>query len=125
LLPTRCPVMTIRHLRRDLTRPVEQGAAETRDAPRCDAPVVSCAEILDPSRGSTATRPWRRPSIYDMATRQLVEAHPIAAVRLYVCGITPYDATHIGHAATYLAYDTLCGTARRSIPCRRRRQVRH
>jgi L-cysteine:1D-myo-inositol 2-amino-2-deoxy-alpha-D-glucopyranoside ligase len=26
---------------------------------------------------------------------------------LYVCGITPYDATHIGHAATYIAYDTL------------------
>jgi len=26
---------------------------------------------------------------------------------LYVCGITPYDATHLGHAATYLAYDTL------------------
>jgi len=24
-----------------------------------------------------------------------------------VCGITPYDATHIGHAATYLAFDTL------------------
>ena len=47
------------------------------------------------------------PRIYDTATRQFVEAHPIAAVRLYVCGITPYDATHIGHAATYLAYDTL------------------
>lgn len=27
--------------------------------------------------------------------------------RLYVCGITPYDATHMGHAATYLAFDTL------------------
>ena len=26
---------------------------------------------------------------------------------LYVCGITPYDATHLGHAATYLAYDGL------------------
>jgi L-cysteine:1D-myo-inositol 2-amino-2-deoxy-alpha-D-glucopyranoside ligase len=26
---------------------------------------------------------------------------------LYVCGITPYDATHIGHASTYLAFDTL------------------
>lgn len=25
--------------------------------------------------------------------------------RLYVCGITPYDATHLGHAATYLAFD--------------------
>ncbi|MGM0384411.1 MAG: cysteine--1-D-myo-inosityl 2-amino-2-deoxy-alpha-D-glucopyranoside ligase [Actinomycetota bacterium] len=26
---------------------------------------------------------------------------------LYVCGITPYDATHLGHAATYLAFDHL------------------
>jgi L-cysteine:1D-myo-inositol 2-amino-2-deoxy-alpha-D-glucopyranoside ligase len=26
---------------------------------------------------------------------------------LYVCGITPYDATHLGHAATYLSFDTL------------------
>jgi L-cysteine:1D-myo-inositol 2-amino-2-deoxy-alpha-D-glucopyranoside ligase len=26
---------------------------------------------------------------------------------MYVCGITPYDATHLGHAATYLAFDTL------------------
>lgn len=25
--------------------------------------------------------------------------------RLYVCGITPYDATHLGHAATYLTFD--------------------
>jgi L-cysteine:1D-myo-inositol 2-amino-2-deoxy-alpha-D-glucopyranoside ligase len=26
---------------------------------------------------------------------------------MYVCGITPYDATHLGHASTYLAFDTL------------------
>src|SRR4051794_7620458 len=26
---------------------------------------------------------------------------------MYVCGITPYDATHLGHAATYLAFDLL------------------
>ncbi len=25
---------------------------------------------------------------------------------MYVCGITPYDATHLGHAFTYVAYDT-------------------
>ena len=25
--------------------------------------------------------------------------------RIYVCGITPYDSTHLGHAATYLTYD--------------------
>jgi L-cysteine:1D-myo-inositol 2-amino-2-deoxy-alpha-D-glucopyranoside ligase len=27
--------------------------------------------------------------------------------RMYVCGITPYDATHLGHAATYVAFDLL------------------
>jgi L-cysteine:1D-myo-inositol 2-amino-2-deoxy-alpha-D-glucopyranoside ligase len=32
-----------------------------------------------------------------------VEPGPVA--RLYVCGITPYDATHMGHAATYTAFD--------------------
>ena len=47
------------------------------------------------------------PRIYDTATRQLIEARPIAVAGLYVCGITPYDATHSGHAATYFAYDTL------------------
>jgi len=26
---------------------------------------------------------------------------------IYVCGITPYDATHLGHAATYLAFDLI------------------
>lgn len=29
------------------------------------------------------------------------------AASLYVCGITPYDATHLGHAATMLAFDTI------------------
>ena len=28
-------------------------------------------------------------------------------VRLYVCGVTPYDTTHIGHAMTYLTFDVL------------------
>jgi L-cysteine:1D-myo-inositol 2-amino-2-deoxy-alpha-D-glucopyranoside ligase len=29
------------------------------------------------------------------------------AYRMYVCGITPYDATHLGHAATYLTFDLI------------------
>jgi L-cysteine:1D-myo-inositol 2-amino-2-deoxy-alpha-D-glucopyranoside ligase len=37
----------------------------------------------------------------------VLPAQPIAVASLYVCGITPYDSTHLGHAATYLAYDTL------------------
>ena len=52
------------------------------------------------------------PRIWDTASAQLVQTEPTATpdgtvAGIYVCGITPYDATHIGHAATYLAYDTL------------------
>ena len=37
-----------------------------------------------------------------------VEALPIKNLyRMYVCGITPYDATHLGHAATYLTFDLI------------------
>jgi L-cysteine:1D-myo-inositol 2-amino-2-deoxy-alpha-D-glucopyranoside ligase len=32
---------------------------------------------------------------------------PDGTARMYVCGITPYDATHLGHAATYVAFDLL------------------
>ena len=39
---------------------------------------------------------------------QKVEALPTKPVyRMYVCGITPYDATHLGHAATYLTFDLI------------------
>jgi len=34
-----------------------------------------------------------------------VKLQPSRFFSLYVCGITPYDATHLGHASTYLAYD--------------------
>ncbi|WP_354569555.1 cysteine--1-D-myo-inosityl 2-amino-2-deoxy-alpha-D-glucopyranoside ligase [Glaciihabitans sp. UYNi722] len=47
------------------------------------------------------------PRIFDSATRRLVETSTEDVASIYVCGITPYDATHLGHAATYLAYDTL------------------
>ncbi len=45
--------------------------------------------------------------IHDTGQRALVpfEAGPV--VRMYVCGITPYDSTHLGHAATYITYDLL------------------
>ena len=45
--------------------------------------------------------------IYDTAQRSVVELELGDHVGMYVCGITPYDATHLGHAATYLAYDLL------------------
>ncbi|MBO1750252.1 cysteine--1-D-myo-inosityl 2-amino-2-deoxy-alpha-D-glucopyranoside ligase [Actinotalea sp. BY-33] len=45
--------------------------------------------------------------IVDSTTDALVVAAPGPVARLYVCGITPYDATHLGHAATYIAFDLL------------------
>jgi L-cysteine:1D-myo-inositol 2-amino-2-deoxy-alpha-D-glucopyranoside ligase len=46
--------------------------------------------------------------VHDTAARELRTVEPLdGPVRLYVCGITPYDATHIGHAATYLGFDLL------------------
>ncbi|MGF1428723.1 cysteine--1-D-myo-inosityl 2-amino-2-deoxy-alpha-D-glucopyranoside ligase [Kitasatospora sp. LaBMicrA B282] len=39
------------------------------------------------------------------AIREVVPTGPTA--RLYVCGITPYDATHLGHAATYNTFDLI------------------
>jgi len=37
----------------------------------------------------------------------VVELENSAQFSIYVCGITPYDATHLGHAATYLAFDLI------------------
>ena len=45
--------------------------------------------------------------VHDTRSGALVGSSPTDAARLYVCGITPYDATHLGHAATYLAFDLL------------------
>ena len=47
------------------------------------------------------------PRIWDTASGRVAEATPNGIASIYVCGITPYDSTHIGHAATYLTYDTL------------------
>ncbi|WP_274916681.1 cysteine--1-D-myo-inosityl 2-amino-2-deoxy-alpha-D-glucopyranoside ligase [Streptomyces sp. WZ-12] len=43
--------------------------------------------------------------IHDTATGGRVPLDPGPVARIYVCGITPYDATHMGHAATYNAFD--------------------
>jgi L-cysteine:1D-myo-inositol 2-amino-2-deoxy-alpha-D-glucopyranoside ligase len=53
--------------------------------------------------------PGRGPELrlYDTSDRQV---RPVAAgskAAMYVCGITPYDATHLGHAATYVAFDLI------------------
>src|SRR5450759_1907216 len=45
---------------------------------------------------------------YDTASGAVVPIGPASGTaRLYVCGITPYDATHMGHAFTYVTFDLL------------------
>ena len=41
------------------------------------------------------------------SNKGLLEITSSEVFRLYVCGITPYDATHLGHAATYLSFDLI------------------
>ncbi|MET8834554.1 cysteine--1-D-myo-inosityl 2-amino-2-deoxy-alpha-D-glucopyranoside ligase [Micromonospora sp. NPDC004540] len=43
--------------------------------------------------------------LYDSARQGLHPSQPDDAATMYVCGITPYDATHLGHAATMITFD--------------------
>jgi len=45
--------------------------------------------------------------VHDTSRGEVVATSPGSTARMYVCGITPYDATHLGHAATYLAFDLI------------------
>ena len=49
-----------------------------------------------------ATKPLM---VYSTSAQKLVEIPLKSKYQMYVCGITPYDATHLGHAATYLTFD--------------------
>jgi L-cysteine:1D-myo-inositol 2-amino-2-deoxy-alpha-D-glucopyranoside ligase len=60
---------------------------------------ASAVPVLPPTPNRTPLR------LYDTPRGAVVETTAKGTVRMYVCGITPYDATHLGHAATYLAFD--------------------
>ncbi len=45
--------------------------------------------------------------IFDTQLSDLVDFSPDKRVNIYVCGITPYDAAHLGHIFTFLSYDLL------------------
>jgi L-cysteine:1D-myo-inositol 2-amino-2-deoxy-alpha-D-glucopyranoside ligase len=54
-----------------------------------------------PTLPGTATPP----ALYDSARQAVHPTTPGATATMYVCGITPYDATHLGHAATMITFD--------------------
>ena len=54
----------------------------------------------------TAPLPGRM-RLFDTARQAVVPFEPDHLVTMYTCGITPYDATHMGHATVYVLYDVL------------------
>ena len=67
------------------------------------------ADVLSWPAPSLPRLPGRGPAVrvLDTASGALVDPTVDGAATLYVCGITPYDATHLGHAATAVAFDLL------------------
>jgi L-cysteine:1D-myo-inositol 2-amino-2-deoxy-alpha-D-glucopyranoside ligase len=45
--------------------------------------------------------------LFDTTAGEVVNLQANGEQSMYVCGITPYDATHMGHAASYVAFDLL------------------
>jgi L-cysteine:1D-myo-inositol 2-amino-2-deoxy-alpha-D-glucopyranoside ligase len=62
-------------------------------------------EVEIPAIGSAINFPAL--SLTNSASGQKEQVKRKPVYRMYVCGITPYDATHLGHAATYLAFDLI------------------
>jgi L-cysteine:1D-myo-inositol 2-amino-2-deoxy-alpha-D-glucopyranoside ligase len=53
--------------------------------------------------------------LFNTAMQQIEPFAPLGeTVGLYVCGVTPYDTTHMGHAFTYVVFDTLVRVLRRA-----------
>jgi len=48
-------------------------------------------------------------TLFNTLTQSLEDFVPLhdKKVSMYVCGVTPYDTTHLGHAFTYVTFDTL------------------
>ncbi|MGC9005506.1 MAG: cysteine--tRNA ligase, partial [Candidatus Micrarchaeia archaeon] len=47
--------------------------------------------------------------VYNTLTKKLEEFSPLRdrKIVMYVCGLTPYDHTHLGHARTYVSFDVI------------------
>jgi L-cysteine:1D-myo-inositol 2-amino-2-deoxy-alpha-D-glucopyranoside ligase len=70
-----------------------------------DTHMKSWSEVAIPSIDSSFSFPDLQLTNSASGMKERVQRKPL--YRMYVCGITPYDATHLGHAATYLTFDLI------------------
>jgi len=65
----------------------------------------SWREVAIPAIDSSFSFPALKLTNSVSGTKESLVTKPL--YRMYVCGITPYDSTHLGHAATYLTFDLI------------------
>lgn len=65
----------------------------------------SWPEVVQPQLSNRFKLPELK--LFDSASQKIKQFQPSKYRQIYVCGITPYDATHLGHAATYLTFDLI------------------
>ncbi len=70
-----------------------------------DRDMKSWSEVVVPTIDLSLTFPLLTLTNSSTRQKELINRKPL--YRMYVCGITPYDATHLGHAATYLTFDLI------------------
>src|SRR5262245_21701978 len=106
-----CPVRRLRTRR--AFRPVPGGAPPLPRAAMGERAQVIVRARLGRMESWSATVVPRLPGagqplyLYDSARQDKHPSQPQGRGGLYVCGITPYDATHLGHAATMITFDLI------------------
>jgi L-cysteine:1D-myo-inositol 2-amino-2-deoxy-alpha-D-glucopyranoside ligase len=89
--------------------PDEQGPRAPGPGRLLTAQAAGPLACLSQPRSPTApcSYPEQHMKLLDTRTRRRVTVAPGRTVRVYVCGITPYDASHLGHAFIYMVFDAL------------------
>ena len=78
--------------------------------PSPSSPFSASASASASASNGTAAERTRELHLYNMKSRkkeQFRPRDPGGEVGMYVCGVTPYDDSHIGHARAYVAFDVL------------------
>ncbi|NYE03198.1 L-cysteine:1D-myo-inositol 2-amino-2-deoxy-alpha-D-glucopyranoside ligase [Kineosphaera limosa] len=94
---------------RSWTHPVvpDLSAHGTGTPPRVFDSSRRALTVIEPDSGASSTSDSRFAAAESTGAGAGAGAAEAREVGLYVCGITPYDATHMGHAATYVTFDVL------------------